>query len=164
MSSAENVETAPVEVAPQTPEIVEPVPVAPKKNTAAKRNFTVVSVVREGKEEDFKGGKYQAKTPAGAARKAANQACKSLYEKENCTVEITIKETTKNHPSKEYSYQATRTHGTKDVNFKESGVKIPFEFSMLLKSLKKAKNGEVVATPVAVEDDTVTEVPEEKTA
>lgn len=118
----------------------------------AKRTFTVLQVSRDGKEEEFKGGRYQSKTPAGAARKAATQACKMLYGKEeHCSIDIHIKEVTKNHPTKEYGYRAIRTKDTKDVPFAASTgkVSIPFEFSMNLRSLKKDKADNV-------ENETVT--------
>jgi|SRR6478609_1922860 len=119
---------------------------------AAKRTFTVLSVSREGKEEEFKGGRYQSKTPAGAARKAATQACKILYGKEpQVAIDIHIKEVTKNHPSsKDYGYHAIRTKDTKDVPFAATAgkISIPFEFSMTLKSLKKEKTPSVEAEKV----------------
>ncbi len=117
--------------------------------TPVKRSFTVVSVLHEGRETDIKGGKWQSKTPAGAARKAANQACKSLSESadEPCKVEITIREVTRNGAEKEYSYEATRDVNEKKVDFagNEGGVNIGFKYSMKLKSLKKNAAGQTVA-------------------
>jgi hypothetical protein len=133
------------------------------KNDASKRSFTVLQVIRDNKEEDFKGGKYNSRTPAGAARKAANTACKSLYGKEPlCTIDIHIKEITKhqpnvkNHQSKNYGYRAVRTKDTKDVPFAGTSgkVSIPFEFSMSLRSLKKDKSG---TTETIDETETETE-------
>jgi hypothetical protein len=120
-----------------------------KPKTPVKRSFTVVSVLHEGRETDIKGGKWQSKTPAGAARKAANQACKSLSESadEPCRVEITIREVTRNGAEKEYPYEATRDLNEKKVDFagNEGGVNIGFKYSMKLKSLKKNAAGQTVA-------------------
>jgi len=130
-----------------------------QKGKGLKRTFTVSWVTREGNTEPFDGGRYQSKTPAGAARKAANQACKTLYGKENnCSIEISIKEVTKNSSNKDYTYKATRTLDTKDVPFKgNSGkVNIPFNFSMNLKAVKKDVTGKVVAEKeVDAETETV---------
>lgn len=132
-----------------------------KSKSQVKRVFTVLKVTHENQEGDFKGGKFQSKTPAGAARKAANQACKAIYGNEDCTIEISIKETTKNGSSKEYPYEATRKLNEKDVQFtgqEGGGVKIPFKYSMTLKSLKKNSKGKVVEkVPVPADEMTVDE-------
>lgn len=126
-----------------------------KSNNAEKRTFSIVKITRDGETETFAGGKYQSITPAGATRKAANQACKTLYgSEENCVIEITMKDITKNHSNKEYTYQAIRTKNTKQVPFVgNSGVKvqIPFEYSMKLKSLRQKKGGVVVEKDVETE-------------
>ena len=126
-----------------------------KGGNASKRSFSVLKVTRDGNEEDFKGGKFLSMTPAGGARKAASQACKTLYSNEdNCTIDITMKEVTRNHPSKEYSYRATRTLNNKDVGFKGNAgeVKIFFRYSIALKSLKKDAKGNVVEEKEVVND------------
>jgi hypothetical protein len=118
-----------------------------------KKVFTVLSIKRDGNEENFKGGKFLNRTPGGAARKAVTQACRVLYGTETtCTVDITIKDITKNNTSKEYSYRATRTLNKKDVDFKNNSgekVKIPFKYSTELKSLRKDVAGNVTEEVVA---------------
>lgn len=135
------------------------------KDSAVKRTFTVLQVTRDDAVVDFNGGRFQSKTPAGAARKAANQVCKKLYKDEdNCEIEIVIRETTKSTPaaknaaSKEYRYKASRTLNTKAVDFKGTAgaVNIPFKYAMNLKSLKKDSSGKVVEEPVPVETDGAT--------
>jgi hypothetical protein len=126
-----------------------------------KRSFNVLRVTRDGQEEEFKSGRFHSKTPAGAARKAANQACKTLYgDEDNCSIDITIKETSRNHSGKEYSYRATRTLNTKDVPFKGTSgqVNIPFKYAMKLNSLKKTLTGAtVVDKDVTDEAETIQE-------
>ena len=124
-----------------------------------KRTFTVLSVKRDGKEEDYSGKKIASYTPGGAARKSATQACKTLYGSEpHCVVDISIRETTKNATPKEYSYRATRTLNTKDVDFKNNTgekIKIPFKYSMTLKSLKKDAAGNVTEEQTVADTSTV---------
>jgi len=142
---------------------VEKVPVESLEETAEKghkkRTFTLVSLtLQDGSNAEIKdGGKYFSKTPAGAARKSANQHCKSLYGDENCQVDVCIKELTKNSLQKEYSYRAIRTLNEKDVNFKgkDGVVNIPFKYSMTLKALKKNEAGEVTEGAVEVIDESV---------
>ena len=126
------------------------------KKAASKRSFTVLKVTREGQEQSFKGGKFHSGTPAGAARKAANQACKTLFtDLDVCEIEIGIKEVTKNGTSKAYSYKATRKLAEKAVEFSgaDSKIKIPFKYTMELKSLKCV--GEKVVEETVNEDVTV---------
>ncbi|RKO94842.1 hypothetical protein BDK51DRAFT_34349 [Blyttiomyces helicus] len=145
MSSVENQ----AEVVADQDTVVVPLKV---KTTPVKRNFTVISITRDDVDQDFKDGKFSSKTPAGAARKAAYKACKTLYkDDDDCEIKVVIKEVTKGTTSsKLYSYKASRTLATKDVDFKgaTSGVKIPFKFAMNLKSLKKDATGNVTETLV----------------
>ncbi len=108
----------------------------------------------------MKTGKWVSKTPAGAARKAANQACRAISNgsEDPCTITITIREITRNKPEKEYMYDATRKLSEKNVAFAgaNGGVNIDFKFTMLLKSLKKSPTGETVSL------EEVPEVPEEE--
>lgn len=113
-----------------------------------KRLFTVLRVYnQEGKEESITGGKFHSNTPAGAARKAANQACKQLYaNQDDCSIDIYIKENVKStkETGKEYGYHATRSLDNKEVPFKtntedKKSVSIPFKYKMILKSIKQEK-------------------------
>ena len=130
-----------------------------------KRSFTVLTVHHDEKKAEFQGGRYQSFTPSGAARKAASEACKSLAggSDDPITVEIVIKEVTRNRASKPYAYEATRKLSEKEVNFAGSSgtVKIPFKWSISLKSLKKNDKGQTVAEgekeEVPADETTVTE-------
>ena len=171
----DTVETAPAplkktrarKTAQPTPEADAPTQTAGKKDSAARRTFTILSVTRDGQRETLEGDHYyKSKTPGGAARKGATKACKMLYGDEpKCTIDIVIKEVTKNSSTqkpKEYPYRATRTLNNKDVPFKgQSGkVDIFFKFHMDLKSLRKDASGKVVAendVPVDADAETVNE-------
>ncbi len=122
-----------------------------KPTKAMKRSFRVVSIIHESQECDStaKNGRWQSKTPAGAARKGANQACKVIQNgsDEPCTIDITIREVTRNKVEKDYSYRATRKLAEKHVDFSgaNGGVNIGFKFTMILKSLKVTTTGETIA-------------------
>lgn len=146
-------------------------PTETTRKTPAKRTFTVVEITRNDKEiAEEKGGKFQSKTPAGAARKAANQVCKKLWgEEDDITVDICIEEVKKqrggkkNEDKKEkkkepYKYRAHRTLNTKDVDFKNSkgdAIAIGFKYAMNLKSLKKTAAGKVVEEATVIEPEEV---------
>ena len=107
-----------------------------------RRSFTVVKALHNGKEIDIPTnlGRYESKSPAGAARKSSNRICKKITN-ERCTIQVTVKETTKGSSRKEYTYEATREPVDKrDVEFKsvsgDSRVSIPFGYIIRLKSLR----------------------------
>jgi len=105
-----------------------------------KRTFTVVKVVRDGKETEFKGGRYSSNSPSSAARKSANLACKE-YGDGRQEIDIYMQETTKNSAKKSYAYHAVRTKvDEKDVSFQTGGgdkVSVPFKFQMSVKALRE---------------------------
>lgn len=107
------------------------------KKDKPKRLFSVISIKRDGKEENFKGGKFLNSSPGGAARKAANQACSSLYKEDDyCTIIVTLEDITKDAKNKgPYVYEATRLPGQKKQNFK--GVEVEFKYEMKVKSLRE---------------------------
>lgn len=111
-----------------------------KPDGQKKRTFTVVRVVKEGTETDFKGGRYSSSSPSSAARKSANLACKS-YGGGQQEIDIYMQETTKGSAKKLYAYKAVRSPvDEKDVSFKtDKGepIKVPFKFQMSLKSIKE---------------------------
>ena len=111
-----------------------------KTDGQRKRTFTVVRVVKEGAETDFKGGRYSSGSPSSAARKSANLACKT-YGEGTQEIDIYMQETTKNSAKKLYAYKAVRSPvEEKDVSFKtEKGeaIKVPFKFQMSLKSIRE---------------------------
>jgi hypothetical protein len=111
------------------------------KDGDKKRSFTVVKVVRDGKETEFKGGRYQSNSPSSAARKSANLACKE-YGGDRQEIDIFMQETTKSSAKKTYSYHAVRTKvDEKDVSFQTGGgakVSVPFKYAITVKALPKS--------------------------
>lgn len=123
------------------------------KHESEERSFTVLSVKRDGNEVDFKGGKFTNDAPGSAARKAASQALKTLYgDEDKVVVDITIKETTKNRPVKEYTYRATRIYNDKNVELKNASgqkINVRFKWNTQLKAIKKGAAGNVTEETVA---------------
>jgi len=82
------------------------------KNASGKdgyRSFTVIDVGKHGGcKTKFHGGKYISKTPVSAAKKSFNELCRVKKIRGVCTLEITVKETTKNSKEKEYTYKLHR--------------------------------------------------------
>lgn len=78
-------------------------------NKKTKRSFKVHSVSKhENIETKYKGGRYIARDAAGAAKKAFNQLCRVKRIKGQCTLNISVRETTRNSKNKIYSYTAKR--------------------------------------------------------
>jgi hypothetical protein len=77
----------------------------------SKRSFTIVSVEdTHGKAKGKKnlGGRFLSDTPSGAARKAISRICRESAIKGQCTLKVTIRETTQGSQHKEYSYKGKR--------------------------------------------------------
>jgi len=95
------------------------------KNASGKdgyRSFTVIDVGKHGAcKTKFHGGKYISKTPVSAAKKAFNELCRVKKIRGVCTLEITVKETTKNSKEKEYTYKLHRKKLKNPIIRKPSG-------------------------------------------
>jgi hypothetical protein len=73
------------------------------------RSFTVVKVGKHGScKTKGKGGRFVNKTPAGAARKAFSEFCRTKRIRGICTLIVTIQETTKGSAGKVYTYRLNR--------------------------------------------------------
>lgn len=100
------------------------------------RSFTIVSVTThtghvKGKEN--LGGRFVSRTPAGAARKAAGQICRSSKIKGQCTLNIKLRETTRGSKGKEYTYSVKRVRDP--VTVERDGVEITFNYRTKVKSI-----------------------------
>ena len=73
------------------------------------RSFTVVNMTKsDGCLTKFTGGRYVAKTPALAARKALSYHCAVKRIRGRCALYIKVKETTQGSKGKHYTYLAHR--------------------------------------------------------
>jgi hypothetical protein len=112
------------------------------KDGKKERTFTVIQVLKDGVEAEFKGGRFASPSPSSAARKGARHACKA-YGEDKVEIDIKMQETTKDSGQKEYNYHAVREpRDKKDVSFKTATgvpVQVPFKYQMNLHAIKPPK-------------------------
>lgn len=100
------------------------------------RSFTVIAVATHTGHVKGKAnleGRYISRTPAGAARKAASQICRSSKIKGQCALNITIRETTRGSKGKEYKYSVKRIKDP--VTVERDGVEITFKYRTTVKAI-----------------------------
>tara|TARA_B100001175_G_scaffold317941_1_gene337946 strand:+ start:2753 stop:3121 length:369 start_codon:yes stop_codon:yes gene_type:complete len=114
------------------------------------RSFTVVELMKPAqltaKRHSMKktgltnddGGRFESKDPAGAARKAFNQACRDKDIKGQCTLVVKIQETTAGSRKKVYTYKLKRIKLKKPIIMVRGGVEYPIEYDTKIESLNKA--------------------------
>lgn len=103
----------------------------------SKRSFTVVYVRHKSKIKKGKhdvGGRFISSTPAGAARKAISRVCRSIPIKGQCSMMITIKETTAGCKQKEFKYNVRRVKNP--VTVVRGGEKITYKYKTIVKAAK----------------------------
>ena len=112
------------------------------------RSFTLVALKKPGQKTEVrhqdkatrmsydKNHRYISKTPRDAASKAISRACRLKDIRGQCTLLVTMKETTRGSANKEYKYRAKRIK-EKDpfVLETDDGDKIPFKYRNQLKSM-----------------------------
>ncbi len=101
---------------------------------ANKRSFTLISSVLPsgGMSDDNGRGRYLSTTPMGAAKKAGRQIMKD-YRKNNASVVVYIKETTKNMPAKIFKYSVSRIYDP--VTIVRNGVQVTYKYRTVAKSI-----------------------------
>lgn len=100
------------------------------------RSFTIVKASTASghiKGKENLEGRYISRTPAGAARKAASQICRHSKIKGQCSLKITVRETTRGSKGKEYSYSVKRVKDP--VTIERDGVEITFKYRTEVKAL-----------------------------
>ena len=89
------------------------------KNASGKsgyRSFTIVGVGKQNNcKTKFHGGKYVSRTASGAARKAFSELCRIKAMRGQCTLNVSIKETTQGSKKKVYTYKLKRYKLAKPV-------------------------------------------------
>ena len=74
------------------------------------RSFTVVNMTKsDGCPTKFTGGRYVARTPAAAARKALSYHCAVKRIRGRCALYVKLRETTQGSKHKEYRYKLVRS-------------------------------------------------------
>jgi hypothetical protein len=95
-----------------------------------KRSFTLVAVGDiHGKAKGKKniGGRFVSSTPAGAARKAFARVCRESAIRGQCTLMVTIQETTRGSKGKMYHYKGKRM--VQDRTVMRDGVKVNYHYT-----------------------------------
>ena len=104
-----------------------------------KKTYKVVKVTRQGNcPTKFKPGRYTSKYgPSSAAKKAFNNLCRLKNIRGQCTLWVTVKETTRGSKHKEFTYKCSRQKLAKPVirKVKKDGVekKFKIEYNVVCK-------------------------------
>jgi hypothetical protein len=103
-----------------------------------KRSFTVVAVSVKGKDKgkNSLGGRFLSSTPSSAARKASTQLCRSLNMKGQCSVMVTLKETTRGSSGKEFKYNVKRVKLSSPEVVMRDGKEVVYKYTTKVKSMK----------------------------
>lgn len=98
---------------------------------SGKRSFTVLTVTdssgkakRRGKSNT--GGRYQSRTPAGAAKKGFSKSCNNSAIRGQCTMRVTVQDTTAGARTygKKYTYNVSRKVVNKKVKYSDGTVRV----------------------------------------
>jgi hypothetical protein len=103
----------------------------------SKRSFTLVHVAtNKGKVKGAEnlGGRYMSHTPSGAARKAGTQVCRASNIKGQCSLVVTVRETTSGSSKKEFKYKVTRVKDP--VTVERDGQMVTYNYKTVVKSMK----------------------------
>lgn len=101
------------------------------------RSFTVVKVGKHGScKTKGQGGRFINKTPAGAAKKAFSEFCRTKRIKGICTLIVTIKETTAGSVGKVFTYKLNRIKLKEPIiRFEGSDKEYVIEYQSKIKSI-----------------------------
>lgn len=100
------------------------------------RSFTLVDVVSvkgKAKGKLNLGGRYISTSPAGAAKKAVTQVCRASKIKGQCTLHVTVRETTRGGHQKDFAYKVKRV--LDPVTVTRDGVDITYKYRTSVKAL-----------------------------
>lgn len=103
-----------------------------------KRSFTIISVISKGKAKSSSnlGGRFLSTTPAGAARKAGSQVCRNSKIKGQCSLVITVKETTRGSSGKEFKYSIKRVKLNNPQSIMRGKEEVVYKYVTKVKALK----------------------------
>ena len=108
-----------------------------------KRSFGVIEIRKSGqknksgslKKTKSHNGRFISKTPDGAARKVFTQACHAKKIHGQCSLDVTVKETTQGSSGKTYSYRLKRVKLAKPLVISRGGNDITIEYETKVTSL-----------------------------
>ena len=103
-----------------------------------RRSFSVASVGPKGSCKKSRAGRYLSNTAQGAALKAFTALCRKKRIRGQCTLVVTMKETTQGSNKKHYAYKLKRKKRTTPVRIRPRGARnnIVFKYESTSKSLK----------------------------
>jgi hypothetical protein len=102
-----------------------------------KRSFSILDVeTNSGKKKDHGEGRYISSTPRGAASKAATKLCRE--HKGECSLIVTIRETTQGSQHKHYQYKIKRVHDPRTVV--RNGIEIEYQYRIDIHSHSEKKS------------------------
>ena len=101
-----------------------------------KRSFSVKEIRKPGqknksgslKKTKSASGRFVSNTPEGAARKAFTASCRAKKIKGQCTLLVTLTETTRGSSGKEYKYKLKRSKLTKPLIVNRGGTDVKIEY------------------------------------
>jgi hypothetical protein len=93
------------------------------------------------KGEANRGGRFIASTPASAAKKAVSRICRQSKIRGQCSMVVTLQETTRGSAGKTFSYRVRRV--VKPTTVVHNGVKVTHKYVTTVKAL------DLVSGPVA---------------
>lgn len=97
------------------------------------RSFTVEAIYRNGSRSRLNGGRYLSDTPSSAAKKAFSQAYRHMNVKGRFSLEIHIKETTRNSSGKIFKYRVSKVAERNEVE--RNGEIIVYHYTTKVKAL-----------------------------
>ena len=102
------------------------------------RSFTIVNMTKtDGCATKFTGGRYVAKTPALAARKALSYHCGVKKIRGRCALLLKVKETTRGSKRKNFIYKASRKRlDTPIVRFKGTDNEFKVHYATEVKAVE----------------------------
>ena len=102
------------------------------------RSFTVVNMTKsDGCPTKFTGGRYVARTPAAAARKALSYHCAVKRIRGRCALYVKLRETTRGSKGKHFTYKLLREKlGTPVVRFEGTDREFRIRYKTNVKAAK----------------------------
>jgi hypothetical protein len=109
-----------------------------KSGKAGYRSFTAVQVTKSGGcKTKFHGGRFVSRTPAGAAKKAFGEHCRTKRIRGICTLNVVIRETTQGSKKQLFAYKLHRNRLPRPIILQEGTPnEYVVEYNSVAKSIK----------------------------
>ena len=104
------------------------------------RTFEVTNALKDKCPTKFKPGRYTSVHPVGAAKKAFSGLCNRKRIKGQCTLIITVRETTAGSNKKEFTYKLKREKLKEPLMGMRNGVEVAYLYKTRAKSMNAVKS------------------------